>query len=135
MEGVPGVLACLGPSDAGPLQDLLRTRPDLTVLADDAETLHDSPVERPLLGMLHPDAEGSAPLVLAGSVTGMAGCFRGVTVEARRTRTGLLLGQLAPGDGDLLGLRLTRRAAGPVGRGLLVRRGKVSAIQVARTEL
>jgi S-DNA-T family DNA segregation ATPase FtsK/SpoIIIE len=105
------------------------------VLADDAETLHDTPVERPLLTVLRPDSDPRASIVLAGSTSDMAGCFRGLTVEARRGRTGLLLGQLAPGDGDLLGVRLPRRPAGPPGRGLLVVRGRVTPVQVAHTEI
>jgi S-DNA-T family DNA segregation ATPase FtsK/SpoIIIE len=129
----PGVLACLGPADTHRLHELLRDQPHVTVLADDAETLHDTPVERPLLGLLHPDADGTATLALAGSTAGMSACFRGLTVEARRGRTGLLLGQVTPGDGDLFGLRLARQAGGPPGRGLLVLRGQVTPVQVART--
>jgi len=111
----------------------LLVEPALTVLADDAETLHDSPVEQPLLALLHPDAETSAALVLAGSAAEMAGFFRGLTVAARRGRAGLLLGSLAPGDGDLLGVRLSRRPAGPTGSGLLVLHGQVWPVQVAHT--
>ncbi|HEX6935276.1 MAG TPA: cell division protein FtsK, partial [Actinomycetes bacterium] len=134
LAGEPGVLACLGPADAAQLAELLAARPDLTVLADDAETLHDTPVEQPLLGMLRPDAEG-ASLVLAGSASDMAGCFRGLTVEARRGRTGVLLGQVAAVDGDLFGVRLPRTPPGPVGRGVLVVRGRATPLQVARTAL
>jgi len=135
LAGTPGVIACLGPADGEVLSELLRTRADLTVLADDAETLHDTRVERPLLTLLHPDAEGVHAVVLAGSAGEMAGCFRGLTVEARRGRTGLLLGRLGPGESDLLGLRLPPRPAGPTGRGLLVVRGQVTHVQVAHTDL
>ena len=134
LAGEPGVLACLGPTDAAQLAELLAAQRELTVLADDAETLHDTPVEHPLLGMLRPDAEG-ASLVLAGSASDMAGCFRGLTVEARRGRTGVLLGQVAPVDGDLLGVRLPRTPPGPVGRGVLVVRGRATPLQVARAAL
>ena len=131
--GTPGVLACLGPGDDVALRDLLLAEPALTVLADDAETLHDTPIEQPLLSLLHHDADVGPSLVLAGSVGEMAGCFRGLTVEARRGRTGLLLGQLSPGDGDLLGVRLPRRAAGPTGSGLLVVQGQITPVQIAHT--
>jgi S-DNA-T family DNA segregation ATPase FtsK/SpoIIIE len=135
LEGEPGVLAALGSGEATELEAHLRARPDLVVLADDAETLHDSPVERPLLGLLRADAEGGAALLLAGSCTEMAGSFRGLTVEARRARTGLLLGAMAPVDGDLLGVRLPRCDGVPAGRGVLVVRGRMTPVQVAHPAL
>ncbi len=135
LAGELGVLAALGPGDAAALEQLLVDHPDLVVLADDAETLHDTPVERPLTGLLRADADGGAALLLAGSATEMAGCFRGITVEARRGRTGLLLGALSSVDGDLLGVRLPRTDTAPVGRGVLVRHGRLTPVQVARTPL
>ena len=135
LAGEPGVLAALGPADAAALEQLLVDHPDLVVLADDAETLHDTPVERPLTGLLRADADGGAALLLAGSTSELAGCFRGLTVEARRGRTGLLLGALSSVDGDLLGVRLPRSDSIPVGRGVLVRRGRLTPVQVARTPL
>ena len=131
LAGTPGVLACLGPADGDALSDLLLTRTGLTVLADDAETLHDTRVEPPMLALLHPDADRGHAVVLAGSASEMASCFRGLTVEARRGRTGLLLGRLGPGESDLLGQRLPPRPAGPTGRGLLVVRGRMTPVQVA----
>jgi S-DNA-T family DNA segregation ATPase FtsK/SpoIIIE len=131
----PGVLAVLGSDDPGALEEYLAAHPDLVVLADDAETLHDTAVERPLLAMLRADADGGAVLLLAGSAAEMSACFRGLTVEARRARTGLLLGAMAPADGDLLGVRLPRTDAAPPGRGVLVVRGRVTPVQVATTSL
>jgi S-DNA-T family DNA segregation ATPase FtsK/SpoIIIE len=49
----------------------------------------------------------------------------------RSARTGLLLGALGPGDGEALGVRSTGDPAGPVGRGLLVVRGRAGPVQVA----
>jgi len=68
----PGVVGCLGVDGAPELDEALRTHPDLTVLADDAETLHDTPVERVLLDLLRPDAPGTATMVLAGSAAAWA---------------------------------------------------------------
>jgi S-DNA-T family DNA segregation ATPase FtsK/SpoIIIE len=135
LAGEPGVLAVLGPADAAGLEQLLADHPGLVVLADDAETLHDTPVERPLTGLLRADADGGAALLLAGSAAEMAGCFRGLTVEARRGRTGLLLGALSSVDGDLLGVRLPRTDPATVGRGVLVQHGRLTPVQVARTPL
>ena len=126
LAGEPGVLAVVGSADTLELDRLLLGGQDLVVLADDAETLHDTPVERPLLGMLKADAEGGATMVLAGSSPDLAGQFRGLTVEARRGRTGLLLGALGPADGDLLGVRAPRADGGVTGRGLLVVRGRLT---------
>jgi DNA segregation ATPase FtsK/SpoIIIE, S-DNA-T family len=131
----PGVLAVLGAGDAVGLDRQLAEHPDLVVLADDAETLHDTAVERPLLALLRADAEGGAALLLAGSAAEMAGSFRGLTVEARRARTGLLLGPLTPVDGDLLGVRVPRTDGAPTGRGVLVVRGQIAPVQVAVTAL
>ena len=105
------------------------------MLADDAETLHDTAVERPLLALLRADADGGAAVLLAGSAAEMSACFRGLTVEARRARTGLLLGAMAPVDGDLLGVRLPRSDAAPPGRGALVVRGRLTPVQVASPSL
>jgi S-DNA-T family DNA segregation ATPase FtsK/SpoIIIE len=65
----------------------------------------------------------------------MSGCYRGLTVEARRNRCGLLLGPAGPVEGDLLGLRVARGGgdARP-GRGLLVARGRAQSVQVAVTQ-
>lgn len=129
----PGVLAALGAPDATTLTEIVERHPDLVVVADDAETLHDSPIERPMLALLRPDTEGGAAIVLAGNAADMGSCFRGLTVEARRGRTGLLLGRLSPVDGDLLGVRLPApRGGGPAGRGVLVVRGRATPVQVAR---
>jgi S-DNA-T family DNA segregation ATPase FtsK/SpoIIIE len=65
----------------------------------------------------------------------MAGQFRGLTVEARRGRTGLLLGALGPADGDLLGVRAPRADGSVTGRGLLVVRGRTTPVQVAHSPL
>jgi S-DNA-T family DNA segregation ATPase FtsK/SpoIIIE len=138
LAGEPGVLAVLSPADALALDRLLLDRPEAVVLADDAETLHDAPVEQSLLGLLRPDADRGGGLVLAGSAADMACCFRGLTVEARRARTGLLLGPAGPADGDLLGVRVYGAGRGepsPTGRGLLVVRGRATPVQVAHTPL
>jgi S-DNA-T family DNA segregation ATPase FtsK/SpoIIIE len=131
LAGEPGVLAVLGAADSVELEQQLRSHPDLVVLADDAETLHDTPVERPLLALLRADADGGVALLLAGSSSEMAGCFRGLTVEARRARTGLLLGATSPVDGDLLGVRVPRSDSASPGRALLVVRGRTTPVQVA----
>ena len=131
LTGEPGVRAVVRPDESEHLSHVLATcgRP-FVVLADDAELLHDSPVERPLCELLRPHGTRTG-VVLAGSSSEMSGFFRGLTVEARRNRCGLLLGPVGPVDGDLLGVRVARGGEARPGRGLLVVRGRVQPVQVA----
>lgn len=131
----PGVLGCLGAGDDRALEELLAAHTgDVVVVADDAETLHDTPIEVPMAGLLRPHASCGAALVLAGATAALAGFFRGLTVDARRNRCGLLLGAITPVDGDLLGVRVPRSEERQPGRGLLVVRGRTQPVQVAISE-
>lgn len=125
----PGSLGCLDATAADQLTALLVAHPELVVLVDDVETVHDTPIERPLLAMLRADSDSTGAVVIAGSLDDLAAAFRGLAVEARRGRTGLLLGPLGPGDGDVLGVRL-RAGGGPPGRATLVVRGRSTPVQV-----
>lgn len=127
------VLAVLAADHPGAthLHDLLAEPSEIVVLADDAEALHDSPVEPLLLAALRGETRAEATLVLAGAANDLGAFFRGLTVEARRSRRGLLLGPLTPLDGDLLSVRLGRSEHGDPGRGVLVDRGRTTMVQVA----
>ncbi len=134
-------------ADAQALAALVADHPDLAIAVDDAEDIHDAPVETVLLLAIrsssrlnqnadqNANAAGGAPgpwLLLAGSTERLGACFRGITVEARRRRTGLLLGPAGPVEGDLFGLRLRRSTRlTPPGRGLLVDRGHATPVHVA----
>ncbi len=128
----PGSLGCLDPAAADQLTGLVSDHPGLVVLVDDVETVHDTPIERPLLAMLRVDSDSTGAVVIAGSLDDLAAAFRGIAVEARRSRTGLLLGAVGPGDGDVLGVRL-RTAGGPPGRATLVVRGGPTPVQVVHS--
>ncbi|WP_285626455.1 FtsK/SpoIIIE domain-containing protein [Kineosporia sp. NBRC 101677] len=78
------------------------------------------------------DDHGAGHLVLTASAAEVLGAYRGVLTLARDARQGLVLGGTAPADGEVLGVRLPRRPAGPPGRGVLIARGTVTAVQVAR---
>jgi DNA segregation ATPase FtsK/SpoIIIE, S-DNA-T family len=132
LSGEPGVRAVLRADQADELTTLLTAhRSPLVVVADDAEMLHDSRMDRPLCELVRPHAAPGTALVLAASASEMAGFFRGVTVEARRNRSGLLLGAVGPVEGDLLGVRVGRSGESRAGRGLLVVRGRTQPVQVA----
>jgi DNA segregation ATPase FtsK/SpoIIIE, S-DNA-T family len=104
----------------------------LVVLVDDAELVVDSALGAVLGDYLSSCRDGGSALVLAGSTTDLQAGFRGVAAEARKGRTGLLLSPEGALDGDLLGVRLPRSlvAPGPRGRGVLVVRGALTAVQV-----
>jgi DNA segregation ATPase FtsK/SpoIIIE, S-DNA-T family len=70
-------------------------------------------------------------VVLACEPAQVVTAYAGVLADLRVHRTGLLLGDLSPGDGEGFGLRLPPRPAGPPGRGLLVVRGRAVTVQVA----
>jgi S-DNA-T family DNA segregation ATPase FtsK/SpoIIIE len=123
----------LGLGDAGALAEALGVVGDPgVVLVDDAEGIDGTPVEPVLADLLGDATAGKcARLVLAGTTTDLAGRFRGVVAEARRSRTGVLLAPTGYADGDVLGVVVARASSARPGRGVLVRRGEVTAVQVA----
>jgi S-DNA-T family DNA segregation ATPase FtsK/SpoIIIE len=70
-------------------------------------------------------------LVVAAEPAAATAAFRGPIPLLRAVRTGLVLGPGGPGAGDALGVRLPVDPDAPPGRGSLVRRGRVIAVQVA----
>ena len=101
------------------------------VVVDDSAALADSAV----LGALSSvEAVPDVVLVLAGTAAELAAAYRGPVPALRRRRSGLLLCP-APGDADLLGIRLPRTPvpARP-GSGWLVVAGAAQRVQVARRD-
>ncbi|MCW2538863.1 MAG: hypothetical protein JWN95_588 [Frankiales bacterium] len=87
------------------------------LIVDDVDKLGGSPLEDAVLQLL---VTGRALVVAAGRSEDLLTSYRGVGVELRRNRTGLLLN---PGmaDGDLLGVRTAAGATSRLhGRGVLV---------------
>ncbi len=105
----------------------------LAVVVDDGELLVDSALACGLEAFLRTARDLDRALVVGGTTSELQGGFRGYVVEARKSRTGLLLAAVSPLDGDLLGVRLPRSlvGGGPVGRGALVVRGRLTPVQVA----
>jgi len=104
------------------------------LLVDDAELLVDSGLAHVLERAVREARDAGTLIVAAGSTEDLVAGYRGFVVELRKSRTGLLLSPQSAGDGDLLGVRLSRSTGGQVrpGRGLLVRRGRVEPLQVAQ---
>ena len=118
------------PHDREALASLLKRHDDLVVAVDDAELVLDTPCEEVLVEQLR-HGEPGPTLLCAGGSEELAGLFRGLTVEARKHRTGVLLQPTGLADGDLLGIRVRSGDPGPPGRGLLVAPGRVVPVQVA----
>jgi DNA segregation ATPase FtsK/SpoIIIE, S-DNA-T family len=99
------------------------------VVADDVGALPEATADA-LAALVRPG--GDLVVLAAGDAHELAGTFRGPAAVLRRTRTALLL-RPAPGDAELLGMRLPRTAppARP-GAGWLVAGTTVSRVQVAR---
>jgi S-DNA-T family DNA segregation ATPase FtsK/SpoIIIE len=76
-------------------------------------------------------AAGTGRLVIASSAADVMAAYRGPLALARTARSGVILGSSTPGDGEVFGLRLSRRPPGPPGRALLVQAGRCSPIQLS----
>ena len=101
------------------------------VLVDDVGHVAGRPGEDVLLAAL----EGPRPVavVAAGDGDDVLGAFRGLAVALRRSRQAVLLHPVAPGAGEVAGLRLVPPPPGPPGRAVVVASGRTSTVQVACT--
>ncbi len=140
LAGTTGVLGVFGADDE--LLAAVATGPaPLLVVVDDAERLLDTAADAAVCRILAEQARADRAatdrpcgVLVAGESDALHSIYRGCTVEVRRSRSGLLLGQSGPLDGDLLGVRLSRGIRTRAGRGVLVRRGTATPIQLATTE-
>ncbi len=136
-EGVPGVAAILaaieatGPGAVGVGGVGGATHPTVVVV-DDADTFARSEADDAVRSLVREQGHGRVALVVAGPTEEMKTELRGIIVEARRARTGLLLSPSSSFDGDLFGVRLAPAMVGrlPAGRGCLVRGGECLLVQV-----
>ncbi|MDX6275759.1 MAG: segregation ATPase FtsK/SpoIIIE, family [Frankiales bacterium] len=124
VAAVPGVVVLAG--------DELTPPADHVLVCDDVELAEPGGLLL-LEAALREARDGGPTVLLAGTTDDLAVGFRGPVVEARRSRCGLVLAPRTPHDGELLGTRLPQPSAGevPPGRGMLVVRGAVCALQVA----
>ena len=103
------------------------------VIVDDAELLFNGPLSAPLEKLLASGRDGEHGLIIAGSTGDLGRAYSGFIKEALKSRCGVYTAVESPNDGDLFGVRLPRNAAGggPLGRGLLIRPGSMTPIQLA----
>jgi DNA segregation ATPase FtsK/SpoIIIE, S-DNA-T family len=106
------------------------------VLVDDAELLFNGPLSAPLEKILASGRDSEHGLIIAGSTADLGRAYSGFIKEALKSRCGVYTAVESPSDGDLFGVRLPRNAAGggPLGRGLLIRPGSMTPIQLALTD-
>jgi DNA segregation ATPase FtsK/SpoIIIE, S-DNA-T family len=125
--------ACFDARDAA-FDDAIRAAATpLAILVDDAELVTDTAAAGTLDQLMRHARDAGHVVAIAGTTDDLSVGFRGFIVDARRARTGVLLAPRGPLDGEALGARLARDTGGrlPPGRGLLVCRGAVSAVQLA----
>jgi S-DNA-T family DNA segregation ATPase FtsK/SpoIIIE len=134
LRALPGVLLHGGPEvTAAELADALnRAEGPLAVLVDDGELVTDPGVDELLQQVLRTGRDTRHSVLVAATADDLLATFRGYLLEARKSRSGLLLTPSNHLVGEVLGLRLPRSAAfsEPVGRALLVRSGQTQLVQV-----
>jgi DNA segregation ATPase FtsK/SpoIIIE, S-DNA-T family len=134
LAGQPGVLGVLG-TDRDELAAAIEGQENYVVVLDDAELLFNQPLSDPLEQILVTGRDGEHGLIMAGATSDFGRAYSGFIPQALKSRCGVLVSVEAPTDGDLFGVRLPRNAgSGALGRGLLVRGGSVSPVQLAITE-
>lgn len=122
--------------DAGDLafDDALQScRAPVALVVDDAELVTETPAATVLDRFMRTARDSGRVVAIAGTTEDLAVGFRGFIVDARRSRTGVLLTPRSPFDGEAFGVRLPRDTGGrlPPGRGLLVSRGVAHPLQLA----
>jgi S-DNA-T family DNA segregation ATPase FtsK/SpoIIIE len=132
LEGAPGVLAVLGSDfDVEELRGIVNPLDRYVVVVDDAEMLHDAPNADVLERVIVTGRDSDHGLILAGATSDLGRVYTGFIARALKSRCGVLVSVESPQDGDLFGLKLPRNArSGPLGRGLLIRPGLASPIQI-----
>ena len=133
LEGSPGVLGVLG-ADLTPddVTSAVSGASRYVIVVDDAELLSDNPVSFTLEEIIVSGRDADHGLLLAGTTDDLSRIYSGFVRTALKSRCGLFVALVSPGDGDLFGIRLPRGAGpGALGRGLLVRPGSTAPVQVA----
>ncbi|QMU80278.1 cell division protein FtsK [Streptacidiphilus sp. PB12-B1b] len=126
LDGRPGVAAVLTDAEVGvaEFRKVLGEVPEANavILVDDAELFMGAEIE-PDLGLLARGGAGNGwGLVAAGNAESLSLSLGGWVGQMKRNRTGMLLSPQGLGDGDIIGVKLTRGLVGRApqpGRGLL----------------
>jgi len=122
--------------DAPALEAALRAAAgDVLVTVDGLDQVAQTAAEDALLTWVEEpvDEAVSRVLVVAGGPEDFGG-FRGLGARIQRERTGMVLQPTTPADGSGLGVAVPTGDEPLPGRGVLVRRGVCTAVQVAHTD-
>ncbi len=131
-DGVLGVVTGEEPAVSDVLALLNQATGPLAVLVDDAPLLHGTDVAGVLDMVARDGGEQGHVMVVAGSADELGRPMRGFIVDARQSRSGLLLCPETHLHGEIIGARLPRSAvfSRPVGRGVLVTGDTTAVVQV-----
>jgi S-DNA-T family DNA segregation ATPase FtsK/SpoIIIE len=138
LEGTPGVVRVFaGTPDAATVSvAIAEVDGPLAIVVDDAEAFSRSEADEVVKELARSSAgQGRVGLVVAGQLEEMKNEIRGVIVEAKKAKAGLLLSPSSSFDGELVSLRLPRNLTGrmPAGRGVLAVNGEPTVVQVPLT--
>jgi S-DNA-T family DNA segregation ATPase FtsK/SpoIIIE len=114
------------------LQATLADQDRCAVIVDDAETVHGSPLDDALIELPRSRAPGRLALIVAANIDDIATVLRGVLVEAKRGKRGLLLSPTSTMDGTAFGGAIPRPLLGRAapGRGVLPVDGEFVLVQL-----
>lgn len=115
LESAPGVAAVFAATDL-PEEAFATALSSLTgpavVVIDDAELLRDCEASGELRRLISSGGDAGRALVFGGDAEGLGVGFGGWQVEAKRARRGCLTAPAAFGEGNLVGVRLSRGILG-----------------------
>jgi len=128
LERRDGVLGRLGlESKPDELKALLKDEPENTLIViDDFEIMGGDHALGPVIEEhLRTCRDANGGVLVGCGIDEVAGMYRGVVAQVRKTRTGLILASRSSEDGTYLSARLPRSTGGavPKGRGVMVTAG------------
>jgi S-DNA-T family DNA segregation ATPase FtsK/SpoIIIE len=126
------VIADLGEGSATAIKEWITDRDRCAVVVDDADQVHGTPVDDVITDLARSRPAGGFALVVAAPVDDIATQLRGVAVQARRSRQGVLLSPASSLEGKAFGPALPRNLTGrqPPGRGVLLVDGEWTPVQL-----
>ncbi|TWD13518.1 S-DNA-T family DNA segregation ATPase FtsK/SpoIIIE [Streptomyces sp. T12] len=143
LEGRPGVASVIDDAEISvqSFREILGNIPqdNAVVVVDDAELLMGAEIDSDLALLARGGAGAGWGLLAAGNAESLSLSLAGWMGQVKRNRTGMLLSPQSLGDGEVIGVRLTRGVVGQApqpGRGLLhLGDGILRSVQVPFSEL
>ncbi|MEO9238062.1 MAG: FtsK/SpoIIIE domain-containing protein, partial [Jatrophihabitantaceae bacterium] len=114
--GLP-VISSLDQAAMTGLTEWIAAQSRCAVLVDDAELVHGSDLDSALIELTRQRQAGSFALIVAAGIDDLNTLLRGVAVEAKRQKQGVLLSPSSSLDGNPLGAGVPRELLGRAGAG------------------